>query len=86
MPVDFQVIKKAFKRDYWYMGQNSKQINIAKYVSKFLIYRAKKLDKSVKSKKKKKLYIVLFCKVELSLFVLFCLSRHLPKGRKWVSH
>ena len=47
-------------------GQNSKQINIAKYVSKFLIYGAKMLDKCVKSQKKKNLYIVLFCKVKLS--------------------
>ena len=36
-------------------GQNSKQINIAKYGSKFLIYGAKMF-----------LYIVLFCKVKLS--------------------
>ena len=33
-------------------GQNSKQINIAKYVSKFLIYGAKMLHKYVKSQKK----------------------------------
>ena len=33
-------------------GQNSKQINIAKYVSKFLIYGGKMLDKCVKSQKK----------------------------------
>ena len=33
-------------------GQNSKQINIAKYVSKFLIYGAKMLDKCVKSENK----------------------------------
>ena len=33
-------------------GQNSKQIDIAKYVSKFLIYGAKMLDKCVKSQKK----------------------------------
>ena len=33
-------------------GQNSKQINVAKYVSKFLIYGAKMLDKCVKSQKK----------------------------------
>ena len=43
-------------KDYWnegtHMGQNSKQINIAKYVSKFLIYGAKMLDKCVKSQKK----------------------------------
>ena len=32
-------------------GQNSKQINIAKYVSNFLIYGAKMLDKCVKSQK-----------------------------------
>ena len=36
----------------WHMGQNSKQINIAKYVSKFLIYGAKMLDECVKSQKK----------------------------------
>ena len=35
-----------------HMGQNSKQSNIAKYVSKFLIYGAKRLEKCVKSKKK----------------------------------
>ena len=33
-------------------GQNSKQIDIAKYVSKFLIYGAKMLDKCIKSEKK----------------------------------
>ena len=33
------------------MGQNSKQIDVAKYVSKFLIYGAKMLDKYVKSQK-----------------------------------
>ena len=33
-------------------GQNSKQINVAKYISKFLIYSAKMLEKCVKSKKK----------------------------------
>ena len=47
-------------------GQNSKQINIAKYVSKFLLYGTKMLDKYVKSQKKNFLYIVLFCKVKLS--------------------
>ena len=36
----------------WHNGQNSKQIDIAKYVSKFLIYGAKMLDKCVKSQKK----------------------------------
>ena len=45
--------------------QNSKQIDIAKYVSNFLIYGAKMLDKCVKSQKNF-LYIVLFCKVKLS--------------------
>ena len=33
-------------------SQNSKQINIAKYISKFLIYGAKMSDKCVKSQKK----------------------------------
>ena len=33
-------------------GQNSKQINVTKYVSKFLTYGAKMLDKCVKSQKK----------------------------------
>ena len=33
-------------------GQNSKQINIVKYISKFLICGAKMLDKCVKSQKK----------------------------------
>ena len=37
---------------YFHMGQDSKQIIIAKYVSKFLIYGAKMLDKCVKSKKR----------------------------------
>ena len=46
------------------MDQNSKQINITKYVSKFLIYSANILDKCVNSQKKI-LYIVLFCKVKL---------------------
>ena len=45
-------------------SQNSKQINIAKYVSKFFICGAKMLEKCVKSQKKI-LYIVLFCKVKL---------------------
>ena len=35
-----------------HMGQNSKQIDIAKYVSKFLICCAKMLDKCAKSQKK----------------------------------
>ena len=35
-----------------HMGQNSKQINIAKHVSRFLIYGAKMLDKCVKIQKK----------------------------------
>ena len=35
-----------------HMGQNSKQIHIAKYVSKFWIYGAKMSDKCVKSQKK----------------------------------
>ena len=35
-----------------HMGQNTIQIDIAKYVSKFLIYGAKMLDKCVKSQKK----------------------------------
>ena len=34
-------------------GQNSKQINNAKYLSKFLVCSAKMLDKYVKSQKKK---------------------------------
>ena len=46
-------------------GHNSKQINNAKYVSKFLIHGAKMLNKCVKSQKKI-LYIVFFCKVKLS--------------------
>ena len=44
---------KEFKTLISHMGQNSKQINIAKYVSKFLIYDAKMLDTCVKSQKKK---------------------------------
>ena len=44
--------EKGFKT-IWkqHRGQNSKQIDIAKYVSKFLIYGAKMLDKCVKSQK-----------------------------------
>ena len=56
---------EGIKRIDVHRGQNSKQINIAKYVSKFLIYGAKMLEKCVKSQKKF-LYIVLFCKVKLS--------------------
>ena len=48
-----------------HMGQNSKQINIAKYISKFLIYGAKILDKCVKSQKKFFVHCP-FCKVKLS--------------------
>ena len=36
----------------YHRGQNSKQINIAKCVYKFLIYSAKMLDKYVKSQKR----------------------------------
>ena len=49
----------------YHRGQNLKQINIAKYVSKFLVCGAKMLEKCVK-RKKIFLYIVLFCKVKLS--------------------
>ena len=38
--------------DVYHRGQNSKQIDITKYVPKFLIYGAKMLDKCVKSQKK----------------------------------
>ena len=41
-----------FEFSILHRGQNSKQIDIAKYISKFLIYGAKMLDKCVKSKKK----------------------------------
>ena len=51
-------------------GQNSKQIVIAKYVSRFLIYGAKMLDKCVKSQKDY-MYIFLFCKVKLSKMASF---------------
>ena len=47
-------------------GQNLEQINNPKHVSKFLMNGGKKLDKCGKSKKKKFLYIVLFCKVKQS--------------------
>ena len=46
-------------------GQKSKQMNIAKYISEFLICGAKILEKCVKSQKKI-LYIILSCKVKLS--------------------
>ena len=42
----------AIQKTGTHRGQNSKQIDIAKYVSKFLIYGAKMLDKCVKSQKK----------------------------------
>ena len=42
----------TFQSHTTHMGQNSKQINNAKYVSKFLICGAKMLDKYVKSQKK----------------------------------
>ena len=43
----------GFFEDFRYhRGQNSKQINITKYVSKFVICGAKMLDKCVKSQKK----------------------------------
>ena len=62
-PQDDEVLEKVkFSK---HRGQNSKQINIAKYVSKFFIYCAKMLDKCAKSQKNI-LYIVLFCKVKLS--------------------
>ena len=50
---------------YTHRGQNSKQIIIAKYNSKFFICGAKMLHKYDKSQKKI-LYIVLFCKGKLS--------------------
>ena len=40
------------QNDWEHRGQNSKQIDIAKYVSKFLIYGAKMLEKCIKSQKK----------------------------------
>ena len=46
-------------------GQNSKWIDVAKYVSKFLIYGAKMLDKCVENRKKN-FDVVLFCKSRLS--------------------
>ena len=36
----------------YHRGQNLKQIDVAKYVSKFLIYGAKMLEKCVKNQKK----------------------------------
>ena len=39
-------------RDDLHRGENSKQINIAKYVSRLLICGAKMLDKCVKSQQK----------------------------------
>ena len=45
------------------MGQNLKQISIAKYVSKFLMYGAKVLDKCVKSQKRLS-YTVLFLQIQ----------------------
>ena len=49
MKLDYYIQKQVFD----HMGQNSKQINITKHVSKFLIYGAKVLDKCVKNKKNK---------------------------------
>ena len=64
-------------------GQNSKQINIAKYVSKFFIYGAKMLDKCVKSQKKI-LYIVLLCKVKLSKMASIKTSK--IRSTFWISN
>ena len=46
------ILKSGTKLVTLHRGQNSKQIIIAKYVSQFLIYGAKMLDKCVKSEKK----------------------------------
>ena len=56
---------RAFPIHPKHRGQNPKQINIAKYVSRFWIYGAKMLVKCVKSQKKI-LCIVLLCKIKLS--------------------
>ena len=48
--ISLHICMQVFR--YTHRGQNSKQIIIAKYVSKFLIYDAKMLDKYVKSQKK----------------------------------
>ena len=56
----------AFPKDK-YKGQNSKQISMAKYISKFLIHGAKMLDKCVKIQKICTLFF--FCKVKLSKMV-----------------
>ena len=55
--------KNPFSLQDYHMGQDSKQIIIAKYVSKFLIYGAKMLDKCVKSKKKKNCTLSFFSKL-----------------------
>ena len=50
-----------------HLGQNSKEINIVKHVSEFLIYCAKMLDKCNKDKENIFLYFDHnFCKVKLS--------------------
>ena len=52
--VQSQNVQQGQSKDEFalHRGQSSKQIDIAKYVSKFLIYGAKMLDKCVKSQKK----------------------------------
>ena len=49
---DTPTLKRFFKFSTLHRSQNSKQINIVKYISKFLIYGAKILDKCVESQKK----------------------------------
>ena len=65
-----------------HVGQNSKQINIEKYVSKFLICGAKMLNKCVKSKKIF-LYIVLFCKVKLCKMASIKTKLYIQSGMFW---
>ena len=47
----FEGISGILNPGIQHRAQNSKQINITKYVSKFLIYGTKVLDKCVKSQK-----------------------------------
>ena len=61
-------------------GQKLKQINIAKYVSKFLIYGAKMFDKCIKSKKKNFCTLSFFVKSSYKIlqiwYAMFCFATH----------
>ena len=57
-------VAALYQREIILHGQISKQTKDAKYISKFWIYGAKVLDKTVQ---KRNFYNVLFCKFKLSI-------------------